>query len=82
MVRVDEKYGEMVQEMHLNCEAVVRCALRKTEAFKVNVGLHVKESALSRFLFAVVGPNECDREGSRKRCTLDNDVCGWRCYHE
>ena len=30
----------MNQDIHLNWETVLRCALGKTEAFKVNVGLH------------------------------------------
>ncbi|KAK3572295.1 hypothetical protein QTP86_030253, partial [Hemibagrus guttatus] len=50
---VAEKYVRVVQDMYERSRTVVRCAVRQTEEFKVEVGLH-QGSALSPFLFAIV----------------------------
>ncbi|KAK3507467.1 hypothetical protein QTP70_021829, partial [Hemibagrus guttatus] len=50
---VAEKYVRVVQDMYERSRTVVRCAVGKTEEFKVEVGLH-QGSALSPFLFAIV----------------------------
>ena len=48
-----EKYVRLVQDMYVESETSVRCALGTTESFKVKVGLH-QGSAFSPFLFAVI----------------------------
>ena len=48
-----EKYVILVEDMYEESETVVRCAIRTTETFKVEVGLQ-QGSALSPFLFAVI----------------------------
>jgi len=50
---VAEKYVSLVQDMYENSTTVVRCAVGRTEDFKVEVGLH-QGSALSPFLFTLV----------------------------
>ncbi|KAK3572504.1 hypothetical protein QTP86_034296 [Hemibagrus guttatus] len=50
---VAEKYVRVVQDMYERSRTVVRCAVRQTEEFKVEVGLH-QGSALSPFLFVMV----------------------------
>ena len=52
-----------VQEMYENSTTVVRCAVRRTEDLKVEVGLH-QGSALSPFLFALVMDRLTDGGGS------------------
>ena len=70
---VDEKYVRVVQDMYEGSKTAVRCAVGKTDWFKVEVGLH-QGSALSPLLFAIV----MDRLTDEVR--LDNVVCLRYCY--
>ena len=50
---VSESYMQCIQDMYHGCMTEVRCAVGKTSAFKLKVGVH-QESALSPFVFAAV----------------------------
>ena len=48
-----EKYMRLVQDIYEESKTLVRCAVRITESFKVEVGLH-QGSVLSPFLLALI----------------------------
>ena len=51
--QVTEKYVKVVQDMYEDSVTTVKCAVRMTEGFKVEVGLH-QRLTLSPFLFAMM----------------------------
>ena len=64
-----ENYVRLVQDMYEENETVVRCAVGKTESFKVKVRLH-QGSALCPFLFAVIMDRLADKVRREQSWTM------------
>ncbi|KAI5624580.1 hypothetical protein C0J50_15862 [Silurus asotus] len=76
---VSEKYVRVVQYMYEDSVTAVKCAVGKTDWFRVKVGLH-QGSALSPFLFAVVMDRLTDEVRQESPWTMmfadDIVICG------